>query len=67
MTQRRKRHPRVAAHRDPVRLEVFHHLFAALAEEMGVSLKHSSKPVLQSLLKESAMQLGFALPKASIP
>ena len=27
---------------DPVRLEVFHHLFAALAEEMGVSLMRSA-------------------------
>jgi len=28
--------------RDPVRLEVFHHLFAAACEEMGTTLMHSS-------------------------
>ena len=33
---------RPGASRDPVRLEVFHHLFAAAAEEMGVSLMRSA-------------------------
>ena len=27
---------------DPLRVEVFHHLFASLAEEMGVALKRSA-------------------------
>ncbi len=31
-----------AAGRDPVRLEVFHHLFAAVAEEMGAALLRAS-------------------------
>ena len=34
--------PRRARAADPVRLEVFHHLFAALCEEMGVALQRSA-------------------------
>ena len=42
---RRKRTVRRASQRpgfDPVRLEVFHHLFAAVAEEMGIALQRAA-------------------------